>query len=177
MKQFIEKNGYTVHKVQTPFAVLPVTVLTGNKIVVLGDYSLSSNCLGVDRFGNLKSNIMDCIVEAEGLYKPEAIIYEYKLGSHLYKSTKEIIELGKAYGYQYIGVFLKLSERERYERIITRSGIKARTAKFKGEQEQCKRSCIKLEQDGHKIVTVDAERINKEDMWKVVDYAVRKANG
>ena len=177
VKQFCEKKGFTVHEVQTPFGILPVTVLTGGKIVAFGDYSLGSGCLGADRFRNIKSCVMDLIAEVDGIYAPNFLIYEYKIGSHLYKSTKEIIQVGEAYGYGYIGVFLELSERERYERTVTRRGTNSPMKRFKGEQLQCKRSCEHLVQDGHRIFTVETEKIRKEDMWKVVDFAIRKANG
>lgn len=176
VKQFCEKYGFRVEKVKTPFSVLPVSILNGGGVVVLGDYSAPNKCLGADTYPNGNKDITDAIVEVDSIYRPNVILYEHMLSSHVSKGTIEIAELAKMFGFDYFGVQLSLSEEKRFKNLIERSGENARHKNFNRiNGEYINRATIRLRNAGLNVVVVDVERYARSEMWRIVDGAIREA--
>lgn len=176
VKQFLERFGFSVEKVKTPFADLPVSVVDGGGVVVLGDYSANGNCLGVDRYHGGKSEIIDAIISVEDAYHPNIIIYEHMLSSHVSKGPLEIAEVASHFGYEFLGLQIALSEEKRMQNLMCRSGGAGGTRTFnKNNGEKVSRASERLREAGINCIVVDVENTPKENMWRVLDGAIRKA--
>lgn len=175
VKQFCERRGFRVEKIEAPFSALPVSVLSGGKIVVLGDYSANGNCLGVDRYENGKRDIIDCIMEVAITHNPEIIIYEHMLGSNTCNGTKEISDVASAFGYEYYGIYFSLSDEKRLKNLYARSGKQAGTKKFDLAKKRTERSAEMLNELGLRVVTCNVENIKKEEMWEILENAINEA--
>lgn len=175
VKQFCERKGFSVKKIEAPFSVLPVSILDSGKIIVMGDYSANGNCLGVDRYRNGKSDIIDCIVELASAYTPDVIIYEHMMGSNTFKGTKEIAEVASAFGYDYFGIYLQLSNEKRLKNLYARAGKNAGTKHFNDRRKNAERAAERLNEAGLRVDIVNVEDIEKDNMWRIVDDAVRTA--
>lgn len=174
VKQFCERRGFRVEQVQTPFATFPVSLIDAGKIIVLGDYSANGNCLGVDRYKNGKSDIMDCLMEVAIRYSPAIILYEHMLGSNTCAGTKEIAEVASAFGYSYYGIFLKLSDEKRLQNLYTRAGKNPGLKQFGNRAKRTERAAEMLNEAGLQCAIVNVEGIARDDMWRIVDDAVRE---
>lgn len=176
VRQFCEQRGFAVEMVETPFGKLPVSVLSGGGVVVLGDYSANGNCLGVDRYENGNKDIIDAIIETNNAYHPNIIIYEHMLSSAVSKGTCEIAEIARLCGFEYLGVQLSLSEEERFRRLISRSGKNASYKQFnKKNGRAVERATDRLRNAGLTVVVYDVENRDKNEMWRILDDAIRKA--
>lgn len=175
LKQYMDKFGFTVEKVDAPFGKMPVSILNGQSIVVIGDYNANGNCLGADRLDNGNSDIVDCIIAIYEKYNPKIIMYEHMISSHCFRGTYNIRKIVKEFGYEYIGVQIRLSEEKRLQNLYDRSGGKAKVKTF--DRNNGKRIDIaskKLIDAGVDMIIVDVDNIPKENMWKVIEYAIRK---
>lgn len=176
VKQFCERRGFSVERVETPFSILPISVIDGGKITVFGDYSANGKCLGADRYKNGKRDIQDAMIECARIYNSDFIIYEHMMTSHTFKGTKEIAEVARAFGYEYLGIQIFVSEEERLRRLRERSGENAGTKNFNANNlQRVERTSKMLNEAGIRVVPFNVENIDKCDMWKVVEYGIRQA--
>lgn len=150
--------------------------MMNGKVVALGDYSLPTNCVGADRFKNGKRDIIDGIIEAYSRYNPNIIIYEHMISSTTSKGTKEISKIASAYGYNYVGVQLSLSDEKRLKNLRNRSGENAGEKRFDTRKKIVESATERLNKEGVTVSVYDVENLKKEEMWKVVDFAIRKAD-
>lgn len=175
LKQFCHKRGFRVEKVSTGFSHLPVSVLDGGDIVVLGDYSANGNCLGPDRFHGGKADIMDCIMAVADKYSPELIIYEHMLTSLVFKGSYEIAQVAMGIGYNFFAVQLELDERIRLSRLRKRSGKGAGTKTFsRNNTTRVSIASDKLQANGIDVIRINVDGMRPDEMWKVVEYGIRK---
>lgn len=180
VRQYCNKVGFVVEKINTGFAILPVTILNcaEQNIVVLGDYSKTSNCLGPDRFKNGTKDIMDAISCVYEKYNPNLIIYEHMISSHLFRSSYEISKLCNSYGYDFCCIQLYCNESVRLERLVNRSGTSAKTKNFeKNNGDRVLSASYKLKKAGINVKVINTECISIDDMWRIVDCAVRQEIG
>lgn len=176
VKQFCDRYGFNVEIVQTPFSTLPVSVLTGRAVIVLGDYSASGKCLGADRYKNGTKDIMDAIMEICAVYSPSIIIYEHMISSNAARATKEIAKIAALFGMEYLGVQIAISEEKRAENLLRRSGANAGKKYFaKNDGRAVGRATNKLREAGCNVVVKDAENIQQDEMWRILDGAIREA--
>ena len=181
VRQFCERRGFHVETIETPDAFVPVSVINGGRIVVLGDYSKKINCTGVDSFrrkdGSACKNetIWNSIIGVERKYDPEIIIYEHMLTSNTFKGTKNIADVGRMLGYEYFGVQLFRSEESRLSLLKGRSGASAGTKSFSTNGKRTNRATVMLNEGGYRVKTVNVEKIAKNDMWRVIENAIEEA--
>lgn len=176
VKQFCDRHGFVVEKIRTPFLTLPVSVLNGGGVVVLGDYSANGNCLGADRYPNGAKDIIDAIIETNNTIHPSIIIYEHMFSSHSSKATIEIAEISRLFGFEYLGIQLSLSEEKRFKNLISRSGKNARYKQFhKNNGAAINRATGRLMDAGLNVVTYDVENWKQEEMWRILDGSIREA--
>lgn len=178
VRQFCERRGFSVKNVKTPFIEFPVSIINGGKICVLGDYAKNTNCVGLDLLHgkNGKLNIIDLIIEVDNIYNPDVIIYERLISSGSAKGTVETAEVASAFGYDYFGVQLSLSEKKRWDNLMARSGGKARTRTFNQTNgKRIDRATELLRQAGLSVITVDVENWNKDEMWRIAEDAIDEA--
>lgn len=174
LKQFCDRSGFVVEKVSTPFGDLPVSVLRSG-IIVLGDYSLDANCLGADRFNGGTQDIIDCLIAVYEQYNPNIIIYEHMLSSLSFRGTNIIAGLAHEFGYEFFAIQLQLSESKRWQNLMQRSGSEAKSKNFdRNNGERVTIACEKLKKAGIEVIQIDVQNIKKENMWKVVEYGIRK---
>jgi len=178
VRQFCEHMGFSVEIMHMNNADIPVSIIDSGRIVVLGNYANKSNCTGTDplRFKNGKSAtkklIAQSITQIYRQYNPEIIVYEHMLTSQLFKSTKEIADVGRSFGYEYFGVQLYLSEKKRESLLEKRSGARARKKRFSDAARRVNRSTEMLNEGGYKVIVRNVERTEHDSMWKVVQDAV-----
>lgn len=176
VKQFCERYGFSVEKVETPFSTLPVSVINGGGIVVLGDYSADGNCLGVDRYKNGNKDIMDAIAEVANIYHPNIIVYEHMLSSHASKGTIEIAEMARLFGFEYLGIQLRLSEEKRLKNLLNRSGENASRKNFlRNNGTRIDGATQRLLSAGLNVVVAEVENWSKDEMWRILDGPIREA--
>lgn len=176
MRQYCERAGFKVETVETPFGKLPVSVLTGGNIVVFGDYAKETSCCGTDCYPDGKMSIMDAFVEVCSVYDPQIIIYEHMLSSTTTKGTIEISELARLYGREYHGALLVISEEKRLRNLEERRGKPGKTRTFDSKNGKVAYDAtMRLKKAGLPIDVYNVENMKKEDMWRIVDGAVRKA--
>lgn len=181
VRQFCQLKGFRVETVELKDAVCCVTILGDGEIIVLGDYGNPANCTGPDRFRkkdgqSATKNTLRALVRETALrYKPRIIIFEHMLTSQLFKSTAEIAETGRRLGYEYAGYQLWRSEDSRAQMLFNRSGAMARTKNFHVNAKRVNRATELLNAGGYNVEVVNVGAVKAEDMWKVVDGAVKKA--
>lgn len=176
MKQFCDRRGFSVSKIQTPFRELPICLIKNASIIVLGDYSVNGNCAGADRFPAGQGDIIDCVIAVAETYSPEIIIYEHMLTSHVFRGTNNIASVAREFGYEYLGVQLYLPEEERYRRLLLRSGENAGSKNFNHNNgDRVDAATDKLVNAGYDVIRIDASAVKRENMWKIVEYGIRKA--
>ena len=179
VKSFCERNKAHTEVLISPLRdKLPVSVIDfsgrKNSVIVLGDYNAKGNCLGTDRYNNGSKDIIEAIVESYYRYYPDVIIYEHMLSSHLFRSTKSIIDIAEVYGFDYLGIQLALSDKKRADNMRMRNK-KSILPKHFDKQLGVNRSTQMLQEAGFTVVVENVDNIRKEDMWRILDDRVRKA--
>lgn len=179
VRQFCERRGFRVEEVETKDAIVPVSVVN-NGIIVLGNYKKKVNCTGVDAFrkkdgaSGTKETIWNAIIAVATKYEPEIILYEHMLTSQLFKSTKEIADVGRMLGYEYYGYQLYRSEESRMRLLMARSGVKAKTKNFNVHSKRANRATVMLNEGGYPVKVVNVENVAKENMWSIVENAIKE---
>ncbi len=171
VKQYCELHNFKTEQVNSCSEKFIISVLENN-VIVMGDYGKRRTCLGADTYKGGMKDIMDCFVEVVNEYHPNAILYEHRLSSLSGRSTLELIKLAKAYDYSYFGLFLEISEENRKRNMYKRSGKIGK--KFYAENASY-RIANNLKKSGVNIEILNIDEYKKEDMWRIVDDAVRKA--
>lgn len=181
VRQFCERNNFRVEIMRMKKADVPVSLMSahGKTIAVIGDYAKPTNCVGCDslryRDGSsaTKKLIAESIIFAYKIYNPDIIVFEHMLSSQLFKSTDEIAKVAKICGYEYYGVQLKVSEKEREKRLYSRSGLSAKKKNFYSYEKRVRRATEMLLEHGYFVSIVDVETLEQHNMWRVVDDAVK----
>jgi hypothetical protein len=179
VRQWCNYKGYTLGTVKVTNGILPITVCSGN-IVVLGDYSKPNKCTGTDALrvtgGSVrKADVCEMVREICKKIQPECILYEHMLSSQLYTYTKEIADVAAQYGYEYKGIQLWSDDATRMKKLEARSGSNAGTKNFYLHGERTNRATELLRQNGYAVTKLCVTNIKKEDMWRIVENAIQKA--
>lgn len=174
LKQYMDRFGYSVETVETPSGKIPISVLHDTSVVVIGDYCAGGNCHGADRL-NILSDIVDCIIAIYEKYDPKIIMYEHMITSTIFKGTYETAQIVREFGYEFIAVQFRLSEEKRLKNLLNRSGDKASMKRFYSNNgKKIDSAAEKLISAGITTLRIDVDNIPKENMWKVIEYAIRK---
>lgn len=177
VKQFCRRAGMRIETVDAPFGKLPLSILSGGKIVVLGDYEREANCLGADRFKNGMRDIIDSVMEISNRFAPKVILYEHLISSLATRGTKQVAQVAEALGYDFWAVTLLLSEEKRLANLHARSGDDCGLNTFdKNNVEKVRRMSENLAKNGLNVIPINVDGIRKENMWRIVDYAIRQAD-
>lgn len=169
VRQYCLLHNCRTEQVKTCSKNLAVSVLD-NGIVVMGDYRKKRTCLGADNYKDGSKDLQDALFEIVSQYRPRAVIYEHKLSSTSAKSTKELIKLAEALNYEYHGVYFKISIENRKRNMYRRSG-KLGKKFYHDHTLQITNNMIR---DGIDVEIIDVDEYEVEDMWRIVDDAVRK---
>lgn len=175
LRQYCERYGISkVEKVETPFASLPISILN-NGVIVFGDYTIQANCLGADRFKNGSKDIIDCFIAVCEKYNPNIIIYEHMFSSHTFKCSYEISQIAKEFGYEYFAIQLQVSEQKRRRNVIARSGSNASMKRFDSNNgKRVDAASKKLMDAGIYVLQINVDNMKFENMWKILEYGIRK---
>ena len=175
LKKYCERYGILrVEKVETPFAHLPISILN-NGVIVFGDYTIQANCLGADRFKNGSKDIIDCFIAVCEKYNPDIIIYEHMFSSHTFKCSYEISQIAKEFGYEYFAIQLQISEEKRKNNVIKRSGENASLKRFDSNNgKRVDAASKKLIDAGIDVLQINVDNMRFENMWKILEYGIRK---
>lgn len=180
VRQFCERRGFTVEEMELPDAIVHVSVVGDGSIVVLGDYSRPVNCTGTDLFhrkdgsSGTKETLWNSLIAVARKHNPQIIIYEHMLTSQLFKSTKDIADVGRMLGYEYFGYQLFRSEDSRFDLLKKRSGAKAKTKNFFQNSKRVNRSTVMLNEGGYPVKVINVEAIPVENMWSIVENAIKE---
>lgn len=99
-------------------------VMTDGKKYVIGWYKPYSDSEGCDSLDVDKEAFKRFLQHLIGGVRPELIVYEKQIWSTTYKLTGEIIDLSKAYGYNFLVVQMMIGYEDSLNRLFFRNGGK-----------------------------------------------------
>ena len=97
------------------------------------------------------------------------------LSSQVCQYTIEVAEAAKAYGYEYVGIQLWTDSTERVNRLESRSGSKVGLKNLIVHDKRTTRATEMLRERGYSVIKINTTEIEKENMWRIVENAIKKS--
>ena len=167
VKQFVERNNLHIEEIFIKGKKTFITTNDKHSIVVLGRYD--KNIGGCDLFDN-KEHVFNTILYVVTTFRPEIIIFEGLIYSFTYKFASNLSDYMKNYKYSYQGICLYIPIEVALERIYIRNGGKPIKEDYIITKTKTLISSYrKLLSNGYNVKMVDTSKIEKENMYKILE--------
>ena len=168
VRQFIARGNFEVREIAVNGEMIEYHYEPARNIVVLGRYDTRVSG-GIDGRIIKKSVLMNSIIKICKTIRPDVFIFEGIVYGVTFKFAYEIYKALKLLNYEYKAICLIPPLETAFDRVAERNGGKpVNLLKIQQKWFTAARSAEVLKQHGVPVKIVDTSKINKEDMWKIV---------
>lgn len=173
VREFIKKHSFTTETIPvTKEYKSDITLIDGGKIIACGKYD-EQGCVGADRYKGGKQ-LIPTIQRIIKVYNPDVIIYEGYIYSTIAGLNKKIVQLGRDFGYEWVGIHLIKDLEKQAESIVSRNGG-AKAVDYGTMQERndrITRACRNMQLYGASMKDINVTNLDKAAMGGILEQEI-----
>lgn len=173
VRDFIKKhNNVKEETIYTGKYKSKFTIINNDEIVVFGTYS-SEGCCGCDKDCKGREHLLEMMSYTLKKIKPKYIIYEGILYGTTFKLAQDVHRLSKIYGYSWECILLYRPLSSLIKLIEERNkGADYDVLTVESRYKSSYTSTKKLKEAGYKTNIIQADKIEKENMYKILSEVI-----
>lgn len=172
VRQFIERGAFEVRSIPVNGQEIEYHYDPGRGIAVLGRYDTRVSG-GIDGDITNKVVLRNSIVKLCRKIQPKVLIFEGIVYGVTFKFAYELYQALKLLGYEYRAICFIPPLEVAFDRLAERNGGKpVDVLSVQNKWFTAARSAEKLKQAGIPVKIVDTSKVEKGDMWKIIQEAI-----